>query len=108
MDTRLSRMADCGWGSPGMGFRCLAAKSSRLEAVDREGMRETSESTVDAVSTRKAASRLGGAHGYLPLTHAGDEYWVGSSSVNGGQHAIAVAAWHSRSLGAENQIRRLT
>ena len=62
-------------------------------------MRETAESTVDAVSTRKAASRLGRAHRYLPVTHAGDEYSVGPWSANGGQLAIAAPAWHGRSLG---------
>lgn len=30
-----------------------------------------------------------------------------SIALTVGQLAIAVAAWHSRSLGAENQIRRL-
>ncbi|MFV2000725.1 MAG: hypothetical protein ACC654_10225, partial [Acidimicrobiia bacterium] len=99
MDTRVSVIAGDRAGSLGMGFRGLAAKLSRLEAVDREGMRETSESTVDAVSTREAASRLGRAHRYLPVTHAGDEYSVGPWSANGGQLAIAAPAWHGRSLG---------
>jgi len=99
MGTWVSAIAGDRAGSLGMGFRGLAAKLSRLEAVDREGMRETSESTVDAVSTREAASRLGRAHRYLPVTHAGDEYSVGPWSANGGQLAIAAPAWHGRSLG---------